>query len=931
MEAAWGCLAAAIALLVLAGPIVALVLALRARAETQRLATALADVRGRLGVLEQRLTEALQRLPVRGEATADAVPEGAGAMLARAFEPATVVAKDATTAGAPAPLSAPPTPPQVSRQAPPAAPPFPSMEAGAPARGEAPAGEPRRSPDGSETERSSVFPGVAPAGAGTGERGPGLEERLGARLPVWLGGIALALAGAFLVKYSVDRGWLSPTVRVALGLLFGVALLGLGEWLRPRAHAISQALSAAGIADLYAVLLAGVRLYALIPPLVGFALMGANTAVAVLLSLRQGPMIALLGLVGGFATPALVASGERHLGGLLAYLFLLDAGLVAVTRRRRWPLLGLGALMASLVWVAAWLAGAFRAGDSIALGIFLLAAVALFTLATGAAGKAREATASAPEPLLARAIAGLAAGGALVLLARVVDAGGYGPVEWGMFALLAAGCYLLAWRRPELFALAPLAAAAALALLAVRGHGLPGGAAPAYLLTAGLLGGGLAAGAWAALFRTAQPARWGILAASVLLLFPAVAWHSTRDALELPWAWVALGLAALTIAAAAPVARSRADLPQGEAVLAALAVAATLHASFALPLALERAWLSVAFALETPLLLALRRRLRVPALGALAAGAAALAAVRLLLNPEILGYPIGSGVLANWLLWGYGAPVAAFLLASRVARGSGMGWEVPLYDALAAAFAFALTTLEVWQLYSPAALSRPVTGWGPLEWGTQAAAWFALGFLLIEGGRRLGRRVFSVAGRLAVALAGAQALLIHGLFENPALTAQPVGGAPIVNLLLWSYGVPLLALLVAARRVASEGGRRLPGAARVAALLLGFALVTLEVRQLFRGSVLAGGEAGGGEQFGYSAAWVLYGTLLLVLGIVKRSRALRLAALAVMSIAVLKVFLWDTRALEDLFRVFSFLGLGASLLLLAWLYQRYVFRREERA
>jgi len=109
-------------------------------------------------------------------------------------------------------------------------------------------------------------------------------------------------------------------------LLFGVALLGLGEWLRPRAHAISQALSAAGIADLYAVLLAGVRLYALIPPLVGFALMGANTAVAVLLSLRQGPMIALLGLVGGFATPALGASGERHLGGLLAYLFLLDAG-----------------------------------------------------------------------------------------------------------------------------------------------------------------------------------------------------------------------------------------------------------------------------------------------------------------------------------------------------------------------------------------------------------------------------------------------------------------------------------------------------------------------------------------------------------------------------------------------------------------------------
>ena len=69
-------------------------------------------------------------------------------------------------------------------------------------------------------------------------------------------------------------------MRVALGLLFGVVLLALGEWLRPRSLAISQALSAAGIADLYAVLLAGVRLYHLIPPLAGFALMAANTAVA---------------------------------------------------------------------------------------------------------------------------------------------------------------------------------------------------------------------------------------------------------------------------------------------------------------------------------------------------------------------------------------------------------------------------------------------------------------------------------------------------------------------------------------------------------------------------------------------------------------------------------------------------------------------------
>jgi uncharacterized membrane protein len=45
---------------------------------------------------------------------------------------------------------------------------------------------------------------------------------------------------------------------------------------------------------------------------------------------------------------------------------------------------------------------------------------------------------------------------------------------------------------------------------------------------------------------------------------------------------------------------------------------------------------------------------------------------------------------------------------------------------------------------------------------------------------------------------------------------------------------------------------------------------------------------------------------------------------------VFKVFLSDTANLRDLYRVFSLLGLGASLLLLAYLYQRFVFRTREQ-
>ena len=43
---------------------------------------------------------------------------------------------------------------------------------------------------------------------------PSLEQWLGARAFVWGGGVVLALAAIFLVRYSIEQGYLSPTVRV---------------------------------------------------------------------------------------------------------------------------------------------------------------------------------------------------------------------------------------------------------------------------------------------------------------------------------------------------------------------------------------------------------------------------------------------------------------------------------------------------------------------------------------------------------------------------------------------------------------------------------------------------------------------------------------------------------------------------------------------
>ena len=60
-------------------------------------------------------------------------------------------------------------------------------------------------------------------------RAMGFEERFGTQWVVWVGGLALALGGFFLVRYSVQQGLIGPGVRVMLGALLASALIAVGE------------------------------------------------------------------------------------------------------------------------------------------------------------------------------------------------------------------------------------------------------------------------------------------------------------------------------------------------------------------------------------------------------------------------------------------------------------------------------------------------------------------------------------------------------------------------------------------------------------------------------------------------------------------------------------------------------------------------------
>ena len=75
-------------------------------------------------------------------------------------------------------------------------------------------------------------------------------------------------------------------------------------------------------------------------------------------------------------------------------------------------------------------------------------------------------------------------------------------------------------------------------------------------------------------------------------------------------------------------------------------------------------------------------------------------------------------------------------------------------------------------------------------------------------------------------------------------------------------------------------------------------------------------------EFSYSAWFMLFGAILLAVGFGRRSAFLRWQGLFLLAVSIGKVFLVDMSALSQGYRILSFLGLGALLLVVSFVYQR---------
>ena len=141
----------------------------------------------------------------------------------------------------------------------------------------------------------------------------------------------------FFLKLAFDNNWIGNTGRIVLGVAIGLTFLAVGEYAQRRVPPWAQAVTASGAAILYLSIYGAFGLYQLISPELAFVLLAVVVTVSVLLALRyESIVIALLGVVGAFISPILLGTDLPDERLVLAYILLVDVGILAISAFRNW-------------------------------------------------------------------------------------------------------------------------------------------------------------------------------------------------------------------------------------------------------------------------------------------------------------------------------------------------------------------------------------------------------------------------------------------------------------------------------------------------------------------------------------------------------------------------------------------------------------------
>lgn len=171
-------------------------------------------------------------------------------------------------------------------------------------------------------------------------------------------------------------------------------------------------------------------------------------------------------------------------------------------------------------------------------------------------------------------------------------------------------------------------------------------------------------------------------------------------------------------------------------------------------------------------------------------------------------------------------------------------------------------------------------------------------------------------------------LFLRTVFPNSHLFTVTPGS--LLNSYLYVYSVSVISMFAGAllwtpkeERYAGFNYRNI---LLVMAVILLFVLVNTEIGAFFAAGkyIHFSFNNSFAQDMVYTLSWGVFAIGMFVFGIAKKIKTLRLSALVLLSAATLKLFLHDLWSLGQLYRIGSFFGLAAMLILVSFLYQKYV-------
>ncbi len=688
-----------------------------------------------------------------------------------------------------------------------------------------------------------VEPPVDEAPATPSARTPSasLEERLGTRWAVWVGGAALAIGALLLVRQAILQGFFGPGVRILMGLVFSAALAGAGEWLRRKERnsgdiaeatdtfsfarpSIPAILTATGAMGAFGSVYAAHALYGFIGPALAFVALGAIGIATIFAAALHGSMLAGVGLLGAMASPLLVASQTPSAWPVVIYLGVVAFASYALARVRKWLWLAAATAIGSALWTLALLLPqpemfAIEFYRAALAHLLIQTALAVFFVCCEPWFGTRDEDAVL-DPLSS---ACMVVSGLLALFVFVVGL----PIRFGELWFVAAAVMSVILAVGGLMS-APALAGAAIAGVVIIGVMIlwpaPDRAWPpraildvldlpmfapqwpaAFCAFALVLSLALSiACAWR-LWRGAalqQPPALILSGAGVVtpLLALVIAYlRFTASSASMTFALLACALA-LVFAVIAQFFRSRlqdGEPPTWKLALGSYASGAIATSALALVFAMEGGSLTVALALAAAGAAFVSVRLDIPALRWCVLALGLAVAARYLWDPRIGVLP-GSTPVFNWLLFGYGVPAACFAYAAwAMKKARGDDNPVRISVLLTVMCSALLIFFEVRHVMNDGDIFARTSG--HIELGLHALTSICFSVVLMQFGRGGGHQLYRMASYLFNLVSAAVVVFGLALRWNPFLpfTHEMISGGTFVNSLLLAYAMPAIAYALA--------------------------------------------------------------------------------------------------------------------------------------